>query len=167
MRPTRSGAVAAWGELIAGRAAGVLAVTGIAYLLFGPVYSSSSAAAAIAVAPGSSLPPPADVASTESTTSTHGLLEEGVELAVGVWLALVGLLALTIAASAYLHVRRGSIRAQNLLLGASLSLLFLSLFTALSLGLLTLPSALLGLTAMLLSRFAGAGTPAAEPSFDG
>ena len=163
MRPTRSGSVAAWGELIAGLAAGVLAVAGIAYLLFGPVYSSSEDAA-IAVAPGSALPPPADVA---PAVTTSGLLDEGVEFRVGVWLALVGLLALTIAASAYLHVRRGSIRAQNLLLGASLSLLFLSLLGALSLGLLTLPSALLGLTAMLLSRHAGAAAGAPAPALDG
>ena len=166
MRPTRSGsgAVAAWGELIAGLAAGVLAVAGIAYLLFGPVYSSSYEQAATATAPGSAVPPPAAVASTVTTSS---LLDEGVEFVVGAWLSVVGLLALTIAVSAYLHVRRGSIRAQNLLLGASLSLLFLSPLGALSLGLLTLPSALLGLTAMLLSRFAGVSTPAAEPSFDG
>ena len=166
MRPTRTGSVAAWGELISGLAAGVLAVAGIAYLLFGPVYSGSSEAA-VAVAPGSTAPPAANVASAVSTVSTWGLLEEGVELRVGAWLALVGLLALTIAASVYLHVRRGSMRAQNLLLGSSLSLLFLSLLGALSIGLLTLPSALLGLAATLLSRSAGVDTPAAEPSPDG
>ncbi len=161
MRPTRSASVAAWGELIAGLAAGVLAVAGIAFLLFGPVYSSSSEQAATATAPGSTVPPAATVGSTVTTSS---LLDEGVEFVVGAWLSVVGLLALMIAVSAYLHVRRGSIRAQNLLLGASLSLLFLSLLGALSLGLLTLPSELLGLIAMLLSRFAGAGALAAEPS---
>ncbi len=161
MRATRSRTIAAWGELIAGVAAGVLAIAGIAFLLFGPVYSSSSEQAATATAPGSTVPSPTAVASTVTTSS---LLDEGVEFRVGVWLAVVGLLALTIAVSAYLHVRRGSIRAQNLLLGASLSLLFLSLLGALSLGLLTLPSAVLGLTAMLLSRYTGAGTPAVEPS---
>ena len=136
---------AARAELATGLGAFALALVAVVFLLFGPSVSSSSTET-VAVAPGSTPAPPV------TTTSTHGLIADGIEPVVVVVLSVLAGLAATIGGSSYWHATRGSIRGQSLLLGSSGLLLFLSVLTGLSVGLLFLPSALLGLTATVLSR---------------
>lgn len=124
-------------ELGAGAATGVLGLGALVWDLLGPTYSFSSSAGGV------------------DEAGTRSLLEVGLSAEAGVFLAVVGLLCVGVAAGAVLHVRRRPRGVTAGLWAAALLLGLAAVVSGFSVGPTLLPASLAALLAALAASLNG------------
>ncbi len=134
-------------EVVSGPLAGLLGLVGLTFALFGPTYRQVVVTAPVSSGNGV----PRTATQTEMAAS---LAQQGLETITIIFLLLMLLAVLGVAAGAYLHERRGA-GTGILVLAISTVLLWAGvLLSAFSIGVFLLPAAVLGTVALIVGSFA-------------
>lgn len=133
-------------EVVSGMLAGLIGLAGLAFAVFGPTYQQVVTAT---VTSGNGIP-----MTTTRTETAASLAQQGLEAITIIFLLLMLLAVLGVAAGAYLHARQ-SAGTGMLVLAVSAGLLGAGvLLSGFSIGMFLLPAAILGIAALVAGSLA-------------